>query len=338
MSFGSFAFSGSTFGPTLAPSQVFEQNQGQAQRSTQYQQQQDVFASMGSVYNPTMGSSRVDPAAVEEFDFTTLDPSFMDLINSLGATSTGSMEDISQTQPPQQLQQQLFSGMDAAAGGGMDGIGVGRGVGMDLDSTYSSGLTPFIDPTNGQGFGTAAPPSSTSAPTMPSLSTLPSLSNSVSPSSNSSGPATFASGLGPAQPFSIQPATPGERVSYHAFVTSITDQTDETTQEPPANDVAQNVSPHVRESLFGSAAAATGATPNDSSTSRVGALANGQPRPGEEGRFGKGWKSWIDEPAVPPELQGGDAKGLVGGWFDPTDLPRVARDHLWVAAIARRCA
>ena len=328
MSFESFAFSGSTFGPTLAQTPIFGQSQGQSQGSTQYLQQQDSFASMGNMYGPTMGSSRVDPLAVEGFDFTTLDPSFMALINSLGATSTGGMEDISQQQ-----QEQSFSGMGSTISGGMNGIG-GRATGMELDNTYASGLTPFLDPTNGQGLGSAVPPpTSTTAPTVPSMSTLPSLSSSASPSSNYSGPPTYANGPARAQPFSIQPSTPGERVSYHAFVSSISDPNDETARDPLGNDVTQNASPHVRDTPFGGAAAATGPASSPSngsagSASRTGAAANGQPRPGDEKRMGNGWKSWIDEPAVPAELQGGDARGLVGGWFDPTDLPRVARDHL----------
>lgn len=212
---------------------------------------------------PIFGSSGVDPHAVDMFDFTTLDPNFMSLINSLGATSTG----ISPAPAPRQQET------------------------MAVDPMDHSGLTPLLDPTGGAGLGGSLP---FSQPTTPFLS-------NNSQTSSSSG----------TQPISIQPTTPGAitKVSYHAYVTEV-----DSASVQPRPDGQDWSSDGIRVGVSGE--------PRD---------AQGDARVKSEGtdRTGPGWRSWMKDLPVPPELQS-DNTSLMGGWFDPTDLPKVARDHLSV--------
>lgn len=285
---GTMGYDGSTNFNTSDPWGTSSSSTGYTGRLQQQQQ-------------PAYGYSMVDPKAVEQFDFSTLDPSFMNLINSLGATSTGtdippaqSYSDLSTTQP-------------------MFDAGMGGSNGMEVDFNGPSGLTPFLDPTNGQGLGNFT-----------SFQT-PSTSINPPPPSNQTNNTYASSSM---QPISIQP-TPSPfsaKVSYHAYVTEVastpSSQNNSSTTPPDQGMGETREEKYIREENIGNAD-----VPQDRKGPMNSGDLNGGTRP-QEG-YGNGWKSWIENRPLPPEfIAPGDTSGLMGGWFDPTDLPRVARDHL----------
>ena len=231
------------------------------------------------------GPSRIQQSAVDMFDFNTLDPSFMNLVNSFGATSTTGL-------PPPPFNQPAPS---SQSGGMMDMDG------FDPSSnTVSTGLTPFLDPSVG---ATPLPQQSRPPPHTSSLNASPGLS-----SVPSSGPYFI----------SVQP-TPepaAESVSYHAYVSEV--------QETPGSNANKSTSSdtfgtstklgydRIREQNLG----VTGAHPTpDSST----------PQTYHSQSTGDGCRQWSVDPVVP---ESGENMGMIGGWFDASDIPRVARDHL----------
>lgn len=243
-----------------------------------------------------MGYSMVDPKAVEQFDFSSLDPSFMNLINSLGATTTLDPQTSNQSYPPQGQQ----STYPAAPQNG-----------MDVDFNGPSGLTPFLDPTNGEGLGYVPPPS-------------------TAPPATSQSQNSFGSSITGMTPISIQP-TPSAfsaKVSYHAYVTEVAPtpaSRNGTSSNSPEEAAAESpAQKHIRENILGCSTSADGVQSNGTAN-----LPNQTMSRSKDGWGNTTWKSWIEGTPVPPEFQGqAEAGGLMGGWFDPTDLPRVARDHL----------
>jgi len=253
----------------------------------------------------TFGTSRVDQDAVNMFDFTTLDPTFVDLVNSFGSTSTGpemshpqsaqngqssfnsqTMQDGQQTLPMDQAQNGRFSSE------------------MEFDYTQFSGLTPFLNPTNSQGHSAPVPPTS-----MQYMS-----SNTMSTS-------VATPPTGAPRAISIQPTQQDERVSYHAYVSAVLES-----NTPPVPTPAKEEPKNPEGSGHWLGYHSTNpAQPHEQACSNgFGLPLASQPAPGvQNASSDSGWKNWTKEPPGAEEV-----KTLVGGWFDPTDLPRVARDHL----------
>ena len=275
----------------------------------------------------TFGTSRVDQSAVNMFDFTTLDPGYMNLVNTFGATSTGPEETqfISQpmqqapqprsTQQPQhpqhsQMQHPPHALPTQHAHLVQSAQSASYNVDMEMEYTQSTGFTPYMNTSNDQ--------------TQPNLPVqTPSQfvsSNSISPPSNTP-PTTVPRAI------SIQPPRQEERVSYHAYVSVVPESTPPAEPAPPTSSSEQQTYPKEYKDWLDSSMYTSQANPLSCSnglgmTTGTDAASGAVPSQ-KTGVFDTGFRSWTQDPPGAEE-----AKTLVGGWFDPTDLPRVARDHL----------
>jgi hypothetical protein len=270
----------------------------------------------------TFGSSRVDQSAVDMFDFSTLDPGFMNLVSSFGATSTGpedsafssqSMQQSQQAQhvhqPPPQAKPLQYAQHSQPTQSLQNSQDSGFNFEMELDYNQPTGLTPFMDPTYGEGL--SGPSSQSPAQFVHS--------NSVSPPSG--GPSAMSRGL------SIQPAPIEERVSYHAYVSAVPDTTSTSQASHSSKSPGQQAYPEVLwpgNSSMPTSRPSTSSAPIDLGTvAGTDVLIEHISRArGEASDID--WRQWAPDPQPKAE----EARSLVGGWFDPADLPRVARDHL----------
>lgn len=202
------------------------------------------------------------PSAVEQtFDFSTLDPGFMNLVNSFGAISNDAApEDYSWQQIQKQTEQPNLIPPAAQFG--------------------STGLTPFLE-------------TSPSAPSQQS-------SNSAQQS-----PGSFFPSM------SSAPSTESRSVNYQAYVVDMA----ESSGGPSRN-----------------GSTSTGAGGLDG-TSEVYAGVPGRKRKVQINKYFADGRLDTDNCGGPVEdstawMPDQPEMGVMGGWFDASDVPKVARDHL----------
>ncbi len=217
------------------------------------------------------------PPPEEAFDFSTLDPSFMNLVNSFQNTSTG-IPDTTMNQTP------------------------GSGMAYNPFDNQPTGLTPFTNP------NMAGPPS---VPAQPNSGFSPGDMNA----------SLFSSSADISQSNSRSP--PGA-VPYQAYVTDL---------EEPKPKIADTPSSGIggADRLSRATIGVSGDYPGVNYSSQGGNPAEMRGGPsGSNSTWSAsahfGWKKDSDYEGV--------GMGLVGGWFDAADLPRVARDHLYVNIIS----
>ena len=220
---------------------------------------------------PAPSVSRPNPE--ELFDFSTLDPSFINLVNSFGNTSTNGPLPTEYLPPPTTVPTNVF---DSYANGG------------------STGLTPFIDPSMGSSPSVPAPASSSITP--------PESIESLLTSSN-------------AATQDLKPSASLNGVPYHAYVTDITDAVDPAHHTTITTEILDDGHARITKNTIG----VSGDHP---SPSQGYGQTNGVGNIGSDAVLGKPFGG-----KKVSELDGA-GMGLVGGWFDAADLPRVARDHL----------
>ena len=253
-----FSFGGSMFGDTNQPTQL-----------------------------PMLSNPNQDATAI--FDFSTLDPNFMSLVNSFGDTLQAPQPVPPQPQPTAPRQTNAFA--------------------ATVTDEASTGFTPYLNPDYNPSINDPSPSTSTGYPLSRIDNTVPTpglhfeqLSDTINNARNDAiAPSPFVtwntgSGSGPGpSPYdsSSQACGPSSNV------------------EPSAEEWDTRIAQALGDQPSGDP------PPNVSQSTTSYSYSNGFQRPADS-RAGLG---------APLDQEGYE---LVGGWFDANDLPRVARDHLYV--------
>lgn len=241
--------------------------------------------------------SRTSAGALAGFDWSTLDPSFMDLVKSLGSTSTEeptAYQSQSQPMPGQSMNGSVFQQ------NGIQQLYTGNS-GMGTFASSSTTFPPRPNPaaTNGEDRHDRMTPEeyATAMTTKFLSSTLPDplsmLQSQPSVHSNLQSPGSAA---------------------YHAYVMEVVDES-----SPSANNSTSTPSSQRENGLLGN-----NGTTLDGDMRGQGGVCEEIQNATDAGQDYTTYNSTYDTAAWEPA----DGKGLVGGWFDAADLPKVARDHL----------
>jgi len=246
---------------------------------------------------PTLSNPNQDATAI--FDFSTLDPNFMSLVNSFDNTNTFQAQ---QSVPPQPQPTAPQPTKSFAA---------------TVTDETSTGFTPYLNPDYGTPLNDPSPSTSTGYPLSRMDDSAPApglhfeqLSNTISNSrSDMSAPkpcvGVSSGGTGSGSGPSPYPD------SSQAFGSA-------SSAEPSAEEWDTRIA----QALGDQPSAGPSSNVGPSSTSY--SYSNQFQRPADS-RAGLG---------APLDQEGYE---LVGGWFDANDLPRVARDHLYVLVIPVVC-
>lgn len=236
---------------------------------------------------PMLSNPNQDATSI--FDFSTLDPNFMSLVNSFGDTLQAPQPVPPQPQPTAPRQTNVFAATVA--------------------DEASTGFTPYLNPDYNASINDPSPSTSTGYPLSRMDNTVPTpglhfeqLSDTINNARNDKiAPSPFvtwntgsSSGPGPS-PYdsSSQACGPSSNV------------------EPSAEEWDTRIAQALGDQPSGDS------PPNVSQSTTSYSYSNEFQRPADS-RAGLG---------APLDQEGYE---LVGGWFDANDLPRVARDHLYV--------
>jgi hypothetical protein len=257
----------------------------------------DFFSFGGSMFGdasqptqlPTLSNPNQDATAI--FDFSTLDPNFMSLVNSFGDTLQAPQPVPLQPQPTAPQQTNAFA--------------------ATVTDETSTGFTPYLNSDYNPSVNNPSPPTSTGYPLSRMDNTVPTpglhfeqLSNTINdarndqltPSPFAGGP-TWSTGAGSGpSPYANSGQACGSTSNAEPSVEEWDTRIAQALGDQPSAGPSSNVAP--------------------SSTSY--SYSNQFQRPADS-RAGLG---------APLDQEGHE---LVGGWFDANDLPRVARDHLYVS-------
>jgi len=256
----------------------------------------DFFSFGGSMFGdtnqpmqlPTLSNPNQDATAI--FDFSTLDPNFMSLVNSFDNTFQAPQSKPPQPQPPVSQQTNSFA--------------------ATVTDETSSGFTPYINGDYDTSVNDPSPSTSTGYPLSRMDNTVPTpglhfeqLSNTINNSRN----VTIAPSPFVGEPTWSTGSGPGSGPSPYASSSQAFGST--SNAEPSAAEWDTRIAQALGDQPSGEP------SPNVAQSSTTYSYSNHSQRP-------------ADCMGAPPNQEGYE---LVGGWFDANDLPRVARDHLYVS-------